>query len=545
VEIEEIETDVLVAGSGVGGIMAAYRAQAAGARVVLLGGSGGASSRISSMNTALDYCDEDVASRVFDDMFRAGGYLNDPAVVSAFARRIGPETRHLADLGVPFAREDGRLARRQATGSTWTRAVYSMGLVGVDISRVLMEILTRADSGTTVVGGALLVNLDVADGHVAGGLSFSPRDDRWLRIRARSVVLATGGAGQIFDKTTNPRGSRGTGYALALEAGATLTGMEFVSFEPFVSTFPEDVKGDDLPTTVLREGAKLRNGRGDEFLDTREAPTKDIICRAMVREVREGRGTASGSVYYDIREMDPAVVDRYVQIKEALRSRHLVSTEAQIEVMPAQHFLMGGIQIDGDAAADVPGLFAVGEVAGGAHGAHRLAAGGGMEVVAGGAVAGDGAARYALENPHRHTPASAEPMPDHLGQRLSAEDAALMQRIKTALQEGCGILRTGDQLAASVGAIEEVLDTVSHSGNPFIRRSALVALAIAVSSQLREESRGDHFREDFPRRDDSTWMARINTSLHEGGLRFSKNPIFGVGSGAADERRPVVVAAGS
>jgi succinate dehydrogenase/fumarate reductase flavoprotein subunit len=206
VGVEEIETDVLVAGSGVGGIMAAYRAQATGARVVLLGGSGGASSRISSMNTALDYCDEDVASRVFDDMFRAGGYLNDPAVVAAFSRRIGSETRHLDDLGIPFAREDGRLARRQATGSTWTRAVYSMGLIGVDISRALMEILEGPGSRTTVIRGALLVNMDVADGHVTGGLSFSPRDERWLRIKANSVVLATGGAGQLFDKTTNPRG---------------------------------------------------------------------------------------------------------------------------------------------------------------------------------------------------------------------------------------------------------------------------------------------------------------------------------------------------
>lgn len=525
--VEEIETDVLVAGSGVGGIMAAYRAHKAGAQVVLLGGTGGASSRISSMNTVLEYSEEDVPSRVFDDMFRAGGYLNDPAVVAALAARVGPETRHLSDLGIPFAREDGRLARRQATGSTWKRAVYSLGLIGVDISRGLMNILLDAESHATVIRGAELVHLDTSDGQVTGGLSFSPRENRWLQIKAASVVLATGGAGQLFDKTTNPRGSRGTGYALALEAGATLTCMELVSFEPFVSTFPEDVKGDDLPTTVLREGARLRNGLGEEFLDTSKAPTKDIICRAMVNEVRQGRGTPYGSVYYDIRGMDPDVVERYVQIKGALHSRRLTSTEAQIEVMPAQHFLMGGIQIDGDAASDVPGLFAVGEVAGGAHGAHRLAAGGGMEVVAGGAIAGDSAAQHALGNPHHIDPRSPAPMPRHLGHKLDHQERAAFKQIQTALETGCGILRTRKDLAASVATIENVLETSAQLESPFLRRSALVALTIANSALLREESRGDHFREDFPRRDDTAWLARLNASLEDGHLVLVKNPIFG------------------
>jgi fumarate reductase (CoM/CoB) subunit A len=525
--MDEIETDVLVAGSGVGGIMAAYRAHLAGARVVLLGGSGGASGRISSMNTALGYGPEDTPARLFDDMFRAGGYVNDPTVVAAFAERIGQETLHLAELGVPFASDGDLLVRRQATGSTWTRAVYTMGLVGVDISRCLMALLTAADPDrVTVVRSGLLLEVSMTDGRVSGGLAYVPRDEGWLRITAGSVVLATGGAGQLFRNTTNPRGSRGTGYAMALEAGATLTGMEFVSFEPFVSTYPVEAKGDDLPTTVLREGAKLRNGRGEEFLDTSRAPTKDIICRAMVREVREGRGTPSGSVYYDIRGMAPEAVDRYVQIKEALNSRGLDSREAQIEVMPAQHFLMGGVQIDNEAASDVAGLYAVGEVAGGAHGAHRLAAGGGMEVVVGGAIAGESAAAFALEHPTPVQSSSSTPRPELIARGRSTKEQSQLTRIQAALEEGCGILRNADELSRTVEAVKEVLDDATRLGQPLVRRAALVGLAIARSAQLRTESRGDHFREDFPDRNDATWMARIDVAANGAGLRFTRSEVY-------------------
>jgi succinate dehydrogenase/fumarate reductase flavoprotein subunit len=517
--VEDLDADVVVAGGGVGGLMAAYRAQQVGARVVILGGSGGASNRISSMNTALGYSEQDTPARLFDDMFRAGGYVNEPAVVAAFSRRIGAETRALVELGVPLHRDGARLARRQAAGSTWTRAVYSIGMLGVDIARALTAALDGAEPSVVRIKGGLLVELLRDEGRITGALGYSPRDGRWVRVTAPAVVLATGGGGQLFGRTTNPRGSKGTGYALALEAGAELTGMEFVSFEPFVTSAPEGATGHDLPTTVLREGARLRNGRGEEFLDTASAPTKDIICRSMVREVSEGRGTPSGSVFYDIREMDPAVVDRYIQIKEALRARRITSREGLLEVMPAQHFLMGGVRIDGSGASTVPGLFAVGEAAGGAHGAHRLAAGGGMEVVVGGAITGESAARYAADRGPLPAPSAlAAPRPDLLSAQLSPENRDRLGRVQAALDSGCGILREEGALTASVATVELVVEEVAdRPGETFMWRSSVVALAIARSALSRTESRGDHFRTDHPDRDDSRWLGSITTTLDRSG----------------------------
>lgn len=517
--VEDIDVDVVVAGSGVGGLMAAYHAQRSGAKVLLLGGSGGASQRISSLNTALGYDEQDTPTGLFDDMFRAGGYVNTPAVVAAMVHRIGAETLHLVDLGVPFLRDQDRLARRQAAGSTWTRAVFSEGMIGADIARRLTAELAKCSAPAVVqVKGGLLLELLTDAGRVTGALAYSPRERRWVRAGAGAVVLATGGAGQLFGTTTNPRGSRGIGYVVALEAGAELMDMEFVSFEPFVTSAPEDLRGQDLPTTVLREGARLRNGEGEEFLDTSKAPTKDIICRAMVREVLEGRGTASGSILFDLREMEPENAHRYVGIEEALRSRGMTSREAQLEVMPAQHYLMGGVRIDAAGASTLPGLFAVGEVSGGAHGGHRLAAGGGLEVVAGGAIAGESAARHSLEH-QRSKPSvrAADPRPELLPTSLSEMSKSDLATIQNALDGGCGILRHGEDLAKSIETIGQVLERSSDSADRFVHRSAIVALSIAKSALERTESRGDHFRIDHPQRDDTRWIANLVVALSEHG----------------------------
>lgn len=517
VPVEEVSVDVIVAGGGVAGLMAAYRAQLAGAAVLWLGGSGAASSRVSSINTALSYDADDTPAALFDDMFRAGGYINQPDVVAALAGRVGDEIRRLEKLGVPLHRDGDRLARRQAAGSTRPRAVFTLGMIGLDIARSLKGAIAASESPRVIeVKGGHLLELLVCGGEVAGALVYAARDDRWIRASAPAVVLATGGGGQLFGRTTNPRGSRGTGYAVALEAGAELIDMEFVSFEPFVTSAPEGARGHDLPTTVLREGARLRNGLGEEFIDTASAPTKDVICRAMLREVMQGRGTASGSLYYDVRSMDPEILARYVQIQAPLRQLRLSVHEGLLEVLPAQHYMMGGVRVNAQMATSVPGLYAVGEVSGGAHGAHRLAAGGGMEIVAGGAVAGDGSAEHALAAPRRHLERTALPRPELLGLHLSSFAQTRLDTIRSVMDRGCGILRQRDTLSEAVEVIEPIArETMRRPSEAFLLRSARTALAVASCALARAESRGDHFRSDHPVRDDRQWLGNLVVALNE------------------------------
>lgn len=509
-----------------GGLMAAQAAAESGASVLVLGGSGGASARISSLVTALGDGPGDTADALFDDMFAAGGHLNNPAFLRHLVDRIGPQVRALAAAGVPFHVDDGRLARRQTTGCSWPSSVYSLEMIGVDISQHLLAWF--ADHGVRVVRGGRLVDLTVHDGVIAGGLAHDPYADSWLDIVAPSVVLATGGAGQLFTVTTNPRGSRGDGYAMALEAGAQLVDMEFISYEPFITTSPDDTTRHDLPTTLLTEGARLLNGQYDEFLDTRASLTKDVICRAMVAEVQQGRGTANESVYYDIRDIDEAGRAKYVQLAQALGGSVSAAATGLIEVMPAQHYLDGGIRVADDASAvGVTGLFAVGEVAGGAHGAHRLAGAGGMEVVAGGSIAGHSAADHAIGRSRAVAPVR-EPLPSLVPRARSARAISLAEPIAGAL-DACGVFRHGAALSVAEERLDQVLSEASADDEfRAVRRAASVAVAIAGSAARRTESRGDHYRSDHPeRRDEWTLNQRVSWSIDDG-------VSFELGSAAAE-----------
>jgi aspartate oxidase len=506
---DHTSTDVLVAGSGASGLMAAYRAHQSGARVLLLTGSGGASSRISSLNCALGYADNDTPADLVQDMLRAGGDVNNRELLAALTHRIGGEIRHLAALGVPFVRSgDGQLARRQATGSSWTRAVYTEQMVGADVCRCLLAELERDQARpVSIVKGGVLADLELADGQTTGALVYDRRRRAYLRVSAGAVVLATGGAGHLFGATTNPRGSQAAGYALALDAGAELVDMEFVSFEPFVLSAPPEARGQNLPTTVLRSGARLLNGAEAEFLDTASWPTKDVICRAMLHEIQAGRGTESGSIYFDLRAVAPAVIQQYPHLIKALKARPGRLGPGVLEIFPAQHYMDGGVRIDATLATSVPGLYAVGEVSGGAHGANRLAGAGGLEAVAGGAIAGEAAAEHARGRP-----------PGRRDQRPARDwpiqpDAAALARIQQALDSGCGILRSGPDLQRSVAAIQDVLVRSRDTRGGPTRRSALVALAVARSALAREDSRGDHFRTDWPDRDDRNWLGSVVVSL--------------------------------
>ena len=514
--VEQIRADVLVAGGGMGGLMAGARAHMAGARVVVLTGVPGASIRMAGFSTALLDAPEDRPECLFNDMFIAGGFINNPPLLATIVERIGPETRFLQTLGVPFHQQGERLARRQAAGVSWPRAVFTPDMVGQDAGARLTRRLWAAGSPPVwVLDKGFLLDLDLRDGAVCGGLAYLRPEERWVHIEAPAVVLATGGAGRLYRKTTNFAGSIGIGYALALEAGAPLVDMEFVSFEPTVAVAPPGIAEMELPTMAFSEGARLLNGRGEVFLETMPPPSKDLMCRAILREVSEGRGTPNGGVYYNLSQMAPEAALRYAQVRRVLKALGQNPAEAQIDVAPTQHYVMGGIRTDENAATDVPGLFAVGEVAGGAHGAHRLATCGGTEVISMGAIAGEQAARYAQGRTLSAGPAPRGAMPELLQEAMDTSDTARLEEIRTALEEGCGVLREQGQIQRTLASLDTIQEQLHREGRmrTYVGRAVLVASAIALSASRRVESRGDHFRTDYPNRDDRRWLGNLVATM--------------------------------
>lgn len=499
--MESLATDVLVVGGGVGGLWTAVHAARSGASVTVLTGSGGASRRISSMITALgDGVDDDEAA-LFGEVWRAGHGLSNPVLLRALVGRIRDETRYLAELGVPFAMRDGRPARRQPVGSRYASAVFTDGMIGVDITRVAQRVLGQSAAGRIrLINGAKLYTIRTDESGVTGGFFHVQRSRSWGAIAARAVVLATGGSGRLFAGTTNPRGSLGTGIALALEAGCELVDMEFISHEPFVSDIDGDSTRRDLPTTVMYEGARLVNARGEEFIDFATYPTKDVICRRMLGEVAAGRGTARGTVYYDLSNMSDDALARYTQIAQTLAAPACAGRRV-IEVAPTQHYMDGGVRVDGTGQSAVPGLFAVGEAAGGIHGAHRLAGAGGFEVIAGGVLVGESAGEFARAR-GSVPPAMGDPAPWASATDSFASDAVTdsLTRIRRALSEGCGVVRHGTRLQHAIDEVESVREAaMSNRDGVRARRASAVALSVLYPALARAESRGDHFRADHPR----------------------------------------------
>ncbi|MDQ1545918.1 MAG: fumarate reductase (CoM/CoB) subunit [Actinomycetota bacterium] len=516
--MEELTADVVVAGGGVGGLMATVAAAEAGSRVVLLAGSPGASHQISSINAAFGVSAEDTAERLFDDMFRAGQYVNNPAMTARIAETVGDELLRLGALGVPFVRDGAGFARRRAAGSSWTRAVFTQNMVGDDISEMLLALLhDRFADTVTVVAEGWLVDLRVADGAVTGVTAYGRRAAEWIAISASAVVVATGGGGQLFAKSTNQPGSRGNGYVMAAEAGAALMDLEFISFEPFVLQNPEAARGRSVPTTLMSEGARLLNARGEEFLGGGPMPNKDVVSRAMVREVREGRGTPSGAVIYDLSPVSEESLARYPKV-----GRSIIATGAPLlEVMPAQHYFMGGIRTTDDGATSVPGLFAVGEAAAGSHGAHRIAGSGGSEVVALGPVVGRAAHKWATTNrPWASTESWA--LPELLSFKPDELERAWTDRVRSTLDFSCGILRSAGDLEEATHQVSELRNEIRRAGRSrsAVARATLLASGIVSSALLRTESRGDHYRVDFPVRDDYNWLGNLVATLPAGGTEF-------------------------
>jgi succinate dehydrogenase/fumarate reductase flavoprotein subunit len=239
------------------------------------------------------------------------------------------------------------------------------------------------------------------------------------------------------------------------------------------------------------------------------------MSRAMLREIVEGRGTPHGGVYYDLREMPPETATSYTQIRRVLKALNVAPADARIEVAPTQHYVMGGVRTDENAVTDVPGLFAVGEVAGGAHGAHRLATCGGTEAIAMGAIAGESAARYALGRPMKATGFTLQATAELLEETMRSADTAHLGEIRRALEEGCGALRDRERLEKTIAVLGRIREDLQRQGRmkTFAGRAVLVGSAVALSALRRTESRGDHFRTDYPTRDDRRWLGNLVATL--------------------------------
>ncbi|MFJ7326392.1 L-aspartate oxidase [Streptomyces cyaneofuscatus] len=520
-----IDADVVVVGSGVAGLTTALRCAAAGLDTVVVTKArlDDGSTRWAQGGIAAALGEGDTPEQHLDDTLVAGAGLCDEEAVRTLVTEGPDAVRRLITTGATFDTTDsGDIALTREGGHHRRRIAHAGGdATGAEISRALVEAV-RSAALHTIENALVLDLLTDAEGRTAGvslHVMGEGQHDGVGAVRAPSVVLATGGMGQVFSATTNPSVSTGDGVALALRAGAEVSDLEFVQFHPTVLFLGADSEGQQplVSEAVRGEGAHLVDATGTRFMlgqhELAELAPRDIVAKAITRQTHE-HGTEH--MYLDARHFGAQMWEqRFPTILAACRAHGIDPVTEPIPVAPAAHYASGGIRTDLRGRTTVPGLYACGEVAcTGVHGANRLAS---NSLLEGLVFAERIAADIAETRPPRTEPAEStggEPVA-----LLAPETRTAIQRIMT---RGAGVLRS----AASLDAAAEELEALHRSAAADVDAAdpkdavpgvdawevtnlLLVSRVLVAAAREREETRGCHWREDRPDRDDAHWRRHL------------------------------------
>jgi len=496
------DTEFLVIGSGVAGLRAAIELARAGDVLVVTKGIE-SSTEYAQGGVAVALSDEDEVRIHYEDTIRAGDGLCNQKAVKILVEE-GPERiRELIEWGAEFDREGTKLAFTQEAAHTKRRILHAHGdSTGRELLRVLLN-KARSLPNISRYEFAYTIDLLVDDGICKGALLLREADKEIVAISSKAVILATGGAGQLYAKTTNPSPATGDGMAIAYRAGATLVDMEFIQFHPTTLYAPKAPQF--LLSEAMRgEGGILRNIHGERFMlnyhPSGELAPRDVVSRSIISEMVR---TKAKHVYLDLTHLDPEFLrKRFPRIYSTCLLYDLDITEELIPICPSAHYIMGGIETDINGQTDIKGLFAAGEVAcTGVHGANRLASNSLLEGLVYGARVGKAAIRYSRGiSPHRISPPSYR--------RYKAHHTIDIDKIRTSLRrimwDRVGIIRCSKSLREAKEKISEWESLMNHN---FDTRNALevknmvtVARLITEASLMREGSIGAHYRSDFPER---------------------------------------------
>ena len=583
--------DVLVVGAGGAGLRAAIEAAKSGARVGLVCKSllgkahtvmaeGGVAAALSNVD------DRDNWRVHFADTMRGGQYLNNWRMAELHAREAPDRVRELEAWGAVFDRTpDGRILQRNFGGHKYPRLAHVGDRTGLEMIRTLQDYAVQM--GIDVHMECTVVDLIKDGDRIAGAFAYDRDRGRFKVFESRAIVLATGGIGRAFSVTSNSWEYTGDGHSLAYRAGAALQDMEFVQFHPTGMVWPPSVKGILVTEGVRGEGGILVNREGRRFMfddipenyrsqtadneeegwryvqgdkSARRPPellTRDHVARAIMREVREGRGRPHGGVFLDISWIKSKMRNAPDHIKKKLPSMYhqfkqladIDITAEPMEVGPTTHYVMGGVRVDGDTQmSTLPGLFAAGEAAAGLHGANRLGGNSLSDLLVFGMRAGEYAAKYAAETPPaRIAPeavdAAAKAALEPFGRPTNGSSAEgpyqVQHTLQDMMQDLVGIVRRQEEMQRALDGIAGLrlrAMTVSVTGNREynpgwhtaldLENLLIVSEAVTRSALERQESRGAQFREDYPEKDPAYASFNITaTRGTKGEMIVSRVPI--------------------
>ncbi|TKX43386.1 MULTISPECIES: L-aspartate oxidase [unclassified Halorubrum] len=561
VEYAREDVSVLVVGAGAAGARTAIELAERGVEDVLVLGKRGHGDAHTTwarggINGALGTHDpEDSPAIHAADTLNEGHFVNDPAKVETVTEQMPERLRELDEWGMAYSRTDGgEIDQRFFGAQSFRRTAFAGDHTGESLLDTLVE---RAQELSVPYRENVMITKLVSDGDaVHGAVGFDMDTGEFLLFNAGIVVLAAGGHAAIYDRhTSRDDENNGDGAALAYDAGASLMDMEFMQFHPtgmaVDETDPEWApwSGRLVTEAVRGEGGRLFNAEGERFMeryspDQMELDARDVVARAIAREIAEGRGTENGGVYLDISHRDADFVrERLPRMYERFDDLGVDMAEEPVEVAPTSHYGMGGVAVDDDGETDVDGLFAIGETMAGVHGANRLGGNSLAETVAYGVVAGERIAdradgpgevptdlRETLVDPHL---ADLRAMADSDGEN---EVDAVLADLRELMWDHAGILRDESSLRGGLDRLADVRDraadlrvgpVTSESFELAVDLGFMIVAAEAVlrGALEREESRGAHYRTDFPDRDPD-WRRNLYFDAPDvGGMALRSEPV--------------------
>jgi L-aspartate oxidase len=508
-------TDLLVIGAGIAGLRAALEVPPGlDVLVVTKDKIQQSSSAYAQGGIAGVLSPEDRFENHIEDTLRAGGGLCHRDIVEKVVREAPDQINDLICWGTVFDEEDGQLALTREGGHSHRRIVHALGdATGFEVMRAIID-RARRTPNLTMWGDTFTIDLLTDAGRCVGALVWRPGQGLLL-IWAKQTILASGGAGMVYRETTNPPVATGDGMAAAYRAGAELRDMEFMQFHPTVLY----VAGSSrflISEAVRGEGAYLRDKSGHRFMpdvDSRaELAPRDVVAQAIVRQME---ATRHPNVYLDLSHLDPALVQRrFPGIDKVCRSFGLEIARDPIPIRPGAHYMVGGVTVDGEGRTTLPGLWAAGEVtSSGLHGANRLASNSLLEGLVFGTSCGRGAAALAGQMPDSLTalPLRSRFTPETEG-TLDVGDITNSLRSEMVRHMGVTRDRAGLEQAERDVAFwcRYVLAREFHDRAGWELQNLLTIARLMIHSALvREESRGVHFRSDFPQRDDAKWQRHV------------------------------------
>jgi succinate dehydrogenase / fumarate reductase flavoprotein subunit len=580
--------DVLVIGAGGAGLRAAIEAANAGVSVGLICKSllGKAHTVMAEggMAAAMAHNDDRDSWRVhFADTMRGGQYVNNWRMAELHAKEAPDRVRELEGWGAVFDRTpDGRINQRNFGGHRYPRLAHVGDRTGLELIRTLQDHAVYL--GMTVHMEHTVIELLLDGGRAAGVLAYDRERGRFHVFAAKAIVLATGGVGRAYKITSNSWEGTGDGHALAYRAGAELIDMEFIQFHPTGMVWPPSVRGILVTEGVRGEGGVLKNSEGRRFMfddipdnykpqtasdpeegwryvtgdkNARRPPellTRDHVARCIIREVKAGRGSPHGGVFLDIAWIKEKLPNAAEHITRKLPSMYhqfkeladLDITKEPMEIGPTTHYIMGGIRVDADSQmSTIPGLFAAGECASGINGANRLGGNSLSDLIVFGKRAGEYAAQWSRQNGTARIDAAQVERattdvltPFEVGDR-GENPYTLQADLQDTMQKLVGIVRQESEMQEAVvriGQLNERESRVGVSGHREyhagwhtaidVRNLLTVSEAIARSAIERKESRGGHFREDYPQKADEYGTFNIMVRQGSGGsMQVSRVPI--------------------